>query len=132
MRALLLFVLAFVSAAGARSADIGGWMEQQSRVALVKDDCPQLLQQAARTPSSADNAAQLFYASGLCYLYSAKLTRDTVAAGAWFTKAAELNHPQARRALLALREPAEPHPSAAHCHDLGLGRELCHGGASSQ
>jgi TPR repeat protein len=83
------------------AADIGGWM------------------QAA------------YYASGMCYLVSDKVARDSVAAGAWLTRAVELEHPLARRALNALRESnaAPPlHPNGYHCHELGQGRRLCHGG----
>jgi len=132
MRALLL-ALAFVAAFAARAADIGGWMEQQSRAELPRDDCPALIAEASRTPREAEGAAQRYYASGLCYLHSGKLARDPVAAGAWFTRAAELEHPLAQRALLALREPAAAaHPSGYHCHEFGLGRKLCHGGAPLQ
>jgi TPR repeat protein len=128
----LAFVVSIVMATAAQAADIGGWMEQQSRAELLnkdKDECPELIATAARTPREADNAANHYYASGLCYLYSNKVARDPVAAGAWLTRAAELDHPQARHALLALREPAA-HPTTPHCHDLGLGRKLCHGSAS--
>jgi TPR repeat protein len=124
-------------AATAQAADIGGWMEQKSRTELLnkdKDECAELIAQAARTPPEAVNAAQHYYASGLCYLYSNKVARDPVAAGAWLTRAAELEHPQARRALLMLRESPSTaaDPKTPHCHDLGLGRKLCHGGASVQ
>jgi TPR repeat protein len=130
MRALLSFLL-FAIVAAARAADIGGWFEQQSRNELPRDDCPDLLAQAARTPPETEGAARLYYSGGLCYLYSDKLQRDPVAASAWLTRAAELDHPLARRTLLALREPspaAAPHPTGFHCHDLGDGRQLCHGG----
>jgi TPR repeat protein len=127
----LLLCLAF--AAAAHAADIGGWMEQKSRTELLnKDECPELIAQAARTPREAENAAQHYYASGLCYLYSDKIARDPVAAGAWLARAAELDHPLARRMLLALGESPSTatDPKTPHCHDLGLGRKLCHGGGS--
>ncbi len=126
-RALLLVCLGFASAV--QGADIGGWMQHKDRAALATDQCAELIAQAARTPRSADGAADSYYASGLCYLYSDKIARDPVAAGAWLTRAAELDHPLARRALLALRDDtAGDHAAGSHCHDLGLGRKLCHGG----
>ena len=130
-RALLLVCIGFASAA--QSADIGGWMQHKDRAALPADQCAELIAQAARTPRSADGAADSYYASGLCYLYSDKVARDPVAASAWLTRAADLDHPLARRALLAPRDnAADDHPRGDHCHDLGLGRKLCHGSASSR
>ncbi len=108
-------------------------MQHKSRTDLAVDDCSELIAQAARTEPKTDGAAQSYYAGGLCYLYSDKIGRDPVAASAWLTRAAELEHPLARRALLALRENTpSAHPSGYHCHDLGLGRKICHGSAVSQ
>jgi TPR repeat protein len=135
MRPLHTLMLCLGLAATAQAADIGGWMEQKSRNELLsKDECAELIAQAARTPPEAVNAAQHYYASGLCYLYSDKVARDPVAAGAWLARAAELEHPQARRALIMLRESpsAATDPKTPHCHDLGLGRKLCHGSTSVQ
>jgi TPR repeat protein len=116
-------------ASAAHSADIGGWMQHKDRAALPVDQCAELIAQAARTPRTADGAADSYYASGLCYLYSEKIARDPVAAGAWLARAAEQGHPLAKRALLALRDnAADDHAPGGHCHDLGLGRKLCHGG----
>lgn len=132
LRSLLLLSLGL--AVTAHAADIGGWMEQKSRAELQnKDECAELIAQAARTPRDAENAAHHYYASGLCYLYSSKVARDPVAASAWLARAAELDHPQARHALLMLRESPSTttDPKTPHCHDLGLGRKLCHGGASA-
>ncbi len=125
-RAWLLLVVA----ASAQAADIGGWMEQQSRAALPRDDCPEILNLAALAPRESEHAAAHYYAAGLCYLASDKVPRDKVAAAAWFTKAADLDHPLARRALLALRDESAAliHPAGWHCHELGRGRRLCHGG----
>jgi len=124
-RALALFALA----SSANAADIGGWMEQQSRTALPKDECPEILQLAALAPRESEHAAAHYYAAGLCYLASDKVPRDKVAAAAWLGKAVELEHPLARRALLTLRDETAPplHPAGWHCHELGLGRRLCHG-----
>lgn len=129
--ALVLVCLGLASAA--QGADIGGWMQHKERAAVPADPCAELIAQAARTPRQADGAADSYYASGLCYLYSDKVARDPVAASAWLTRAADLDHPLARRALLSLRDntPDDRAPGS-HCHDLGLGRKLCHGGASSQ
>jgi TPR repeat protein len=126
------FVPVLVAIATARAADIGGWYEQQSRAELPRDECPELIALAARTPPDAEGAARLYYAGGLCYLYSDKLQRDPVAAAAWLARAGKLGHPLARRTLLALQEPtpaAAMHSATFHCHDLGEGRKLCHGGA---
>jgi TPR repeat protein len=130
-RAVVLVCLDFASAA--QGADIGGWMQHKDRAVLPADPCAELIARAARTPRNADGAADSYYASGLCYLYSDKVERDPVAAEAWLSRAAELDHPQARRTLLALREhtPGD-HAAGSHCHDLGLGRKLCHGGPSPQ
>ena len=128
-----VFLVSIGFAGAAHGADIGGWMQHKDRAGLPGDQCAELIAQAARTPRSADGAADSYYASGLCYLYSDKVARDPVAAGAWLTRAAELDHPLARRALLALRDNApDDHPLGGHCHDLGRGRKLCHGSASSQ
>lgn len=133
MRRALLATALLLTSAATVGADIGGWMEHKSRSELASsdDDCPALIAQAERTASSAEGAAQSYYASGQCLLHgSGKVARDPMAAGAWFARAAELDHPLARRALLALRGPARAaHPAGYHCHELGLGRRLCHGGA---
>ncbi len=139
----LFFTVIIAAASASHAADIGGWMEQKSRSDLLIDECPEIVALAAQSSQAliglppqrvrleAEGAAQLYYASGMCYLLSNKLGRDSVAAGAWLTRAAELDHPLARRALLALREPNVPlHPPGPHCHDLGQGRQLCHGGAA--
>lgn len=99
-----------------------------------RDDCTEIIGIATRTPRDAETAAESYYAGGMCYLVSDKVARDTVAASAWLERAAELDHPLARRALLSLREPnpAPLHAAGYHCHDLGLGRKLCHGGPLKQ
>ncbi len=128
-----LLSVGFVALTGAQAADIGGWMQHKDRAALPVDQCAALIAQAARTPRQADGAAHDYYASGLCYLYSDTIARDPVAANAWLARAAELDHPLARHALLSLRDdPPSAHPADHHCHDLGLGRKICHGGAVPQ
>ena len=130
--ARLLLLIALTVLPCAEAADIGGWMQHKSRTDLPVDECTEWIAQASRTPSNAEDAAQRYYASGLCYLHSDKIGRDTVAASAWLIRAAELEHPLARRALIALREsPPTAHPAGYHCHDLGLGRKVCHGGPVS-
>jgi TPR repeat protein len=116
----------------ANGADIGGWMQHQARIdTAARDDCIQRIADAGRIARDAGGAAQHYYQAGVCYLHSDSVARDAVAANAWLTRAAELDHPLARRALLALRDDADPraHPAGYHCHELGLGRRLCHGGA---
>ncbi|HET9977653.1 MAG TPA: hypothetical protein VFQ20_09470 [Burkholderiaceae bacterium] len=102
MRALLLFVT-LACGLPTPAADIGGWIEQQQRQRLTRDDCAELPARAARIAPDAPEAAEVWYATGLCYLDGERLKRDPVAAAAWFGKAADLGHPLARRALLALR-----------------------------
>jgi TPR repeat protein len=132
MRRLALFACISLATA-AQAADIGGWMQHKSRTDLPVDECSELIAQASRTEPTAEGAAHSYYASGMCYLYSDRLGRDTVAASAWLTRAAELEHPLARRALLSLRESASAaHAAGYHCHELGLGRKICHGGAVQQ
>ena len=132
MRCLALLVCIGLASA-AQAADIGGWMQHKSRTDLPVDECTELIAQASRTAPQADGAAHSYYASGMCYLYSDRIGRDAVAASAWLTRAAELEHPLARRALLFLRDSAPPaHAAGYHCHELGLGRKICHGGAVQQ
>jgi hypothetical protein len=145
MRWRLLSCTLVVVACHAHGADIGGWMEHKSRADLLIDECPEIVALASQTAQAllgvpparvrreAEGAAALYYASGMCYLVSDKVGRDSVAASAWLTRAAELEHPLARRALLSLRDAGTlPHAAGYHCHELGLGRRLCHGGTATQ
>lgn len=86
----------------AQAADIGGWMDQKARNDLLIDECTELPALAARTLRDAPNAAQIYYATGVCYLESSKLPRDPVAAAAWLRRAAVLGHVQARQVLRSL------------------------------
>jgi len=134
MPGLRLLCCSIVVAAGtASAADIGGWMQHKASIeTAARDDCGERIAQAARTLRDAEGAAQHYFQAGACYLHSNSVARDTVAASAWFERAAELDHPLARRALLGLRDntaAASTHPPGYHCHELGLGRRLCHGAA---
>jgi TPR repeat protein len=108
-RNLLLAVL-LLPCTLAHAADIGGWMAQNNNKAgadnLLIDDCADLPTLAARTPRHAPNAAQLYYATGICYLESDKLGRNPAAAAGWLRAAADLGHLQARQVLLSL--PPKP------------------------
>jgi TPR repeat protein len=136
MRWRCCFLGLIIVTGAAHAADIGGWMQHQSRIETQqRDDCPEIIAIAARTPREDTTAAAAYYAGGMCYLVSDKVARDDVAATAWLTRAVELDHPLARRALIALRETnATPplHPAGFHCHELGQGRRLCHGGSVLQ
>jgi TPR repeat protein len=121
-----LFTL-FAACTSASAADIGGWMQQQDRAQSGVDglSCAQLATRATQ-----ENSALAAYQAALCYLQGQDA--DALAAKAWLARAAELNHLPAHRMLNAmLRAEAAQHPSAAHCHDLGEGRQLCHGGQGS-
>jgi TPR repeat protein len=121
-----LFAL-LTACTAASAADIGGWMQQQERVQTNPDSlsCTQL---AALAHSEA--SAQAAYRTALCYLHGSEA--DPVAAKAWLSKAAEQNHLPAHRMLTALqRAQAAQHPPTPHCHALGEGRQLCHGGQAS-
>jgi TPR repeat protein len=107
-----LFIIALLSCTlvnTARAADIGGWMAQnKANGNLLIDECADLPTLAAQTPRHAPNAAQVYYATGVCYLESSKLPRDPVAAAAWLRRAAHLGHAQARQLLLSLPPATVP------------------------
>jgi TPR repeat protein len=121
-----IVVIACSASSASYAADIGGWMTQQERAQQSSDgvSCAQLAARASR-----DASPQTTYQTALCYLQGDEA--DPVAAKAWLTKAAELNHLPAHRMLSAMQAAqAGRHPASAHCHDLGEGRQLCHGGAA--
>lgn len=90
----------------------------------MEDGCQRRIANAVKS-----QAAQAQFEAGLCYLYGSGVAQDRVAAQAWLEKAAAQNHLHARRTLTALANIENaPHPPAHHCHDLGYGRQLCHGG----
>jgi hypothetical protein len=109
------------------AADIGGWFAEQQKAgaqsASTPDACPTVVARAA-----ADATAASAYEAALCYLQSD--APDLVAAKAWLAQASTLNHLQARRMLHSLQiAEAALHSPLRHCHDLGEGRQICHGGA---
>jgi hypothetical protein len=114
-----------------RAADVGGFFADQQKaqaIAASKDaaavTCAETI---ARAP--ADGAALAAYRAGLCYLQADR--PDLLAAKAWLVRSAELDFMPAHRLLRSLSmAEAQPHVAAPHCHDLGEGRQLCHGGAS--
>jgi TPR repeat protein len=110
------------------AADIGGWFAEQQKAgaqsASNPDACPHVIARAA-----ADATAAGAYHAALCYLQGE--SPDVVAAKAWLARASELNHLPAHRLLHALRmAEAASHGPVPHCHDLGEGRQICHGGAA--
>ncbi len=125
-RALLCAALA---PAMASAADVGGFFADQQKaqaVAATRDAAATCAETIARAPT--DGTALAAYRAGLCYLQAKQ--PDALAAKAWLARAAELNFMPAHRLLRSLLiAEAQPHLAAAHCHDLGEGRQLCHGGA---
>lgn len=113
----------------ALAADVGGWYADQQKAAAreaaapAASTCPQVLVRAA-AQTTAINA----YHAAHCYLQAE--APDLVAARAWLTRSAELNFLPAHRLLRALAiAEAGAHQAGRHCHDLGQGRQICHGGA---
>jgi TPR repeat protein len=113
----------------AAAADIGGFFADQQKAQAIAAEagaeptCPQLIARAA-----SDGSALAAYRAGLCYLQAEQ--PDMLAAKAWLARAAELGFMPAHRLLRSvLAAEAGPHAGAPHCHSLGEGRELCHGGA---
>jgi hypothetical protein len=111
-----------------QAADIGGWFAEQQRVSVqaaaqpASGGCAQVIGHA-----TADPTAIKAYHAALCYLQADSL--DLVAAKAWWARAADLKSPPAVRLLRALQAVEEgPHSNVPHCHDLGEGRQVCHGG----
>lgn len=117
-------------AQAASGADVGGWFAEQQKTAAAQaagqgaPSCPQAVARAAADPTALNS-----YQAAHCYLQGD--APDLVAARAWLARSAEMNFPPAHRLLraLALAE-AGAHAGQRHCHDLGEGRQLCHGGAA--
>jgi hypothetical protein len=109
----------------ARPADIGGWMGQRAQPpqpAIDGPACERALAQSREATSGED-----FYHLALCQLNRAPA--DPGSARAWLDRAVAKDHLPAYR-LLHLLGATEPASVAAtrHCHDLGAGQRLCHGG----
>jgi TPR repeat protein len=114
----------------ATAADVGGFFADQQKAqatAVAKDAAASCAETIARAPT--DGSALAAYRAGLCYLQAEQ--PDVLAAKAWLARSAELDFMPAHRLLRSLlMAEAQPHLAAAHCHDLGEGRQLCHGGAA--
>jgi hypothetical protein len=124
--ALLLGVLALPC----HAADVGGWYADQQKAAAMAatkaqdDGCPQLIARAA-----SDDSSLAAYRAALCYLQAE--TPDVVAAKAWLSRSADAGFMPAHRMLRALLlAEAGAHSTAPHCHALGEGQQICHGGTT--
>lgn len=113
----------------AAAADIGGFFADQQKAQAIAADkgaepsCPQVIASAA-----ADGSALAAYRAGLCYLQADQ--PDMLAAKAWLSRSADMGFMPAHRLLRSLLiAEAGPHGGAPHCHPLGEGRQLCHGGS---
>jgi TPR repeat protein len=110
------------------AADIGGFYADQQKAretaaAKGEDNCPQWIARAAK-----DDSALASYRAALCYLQADPA--DAVAAKAWLARSTEQGFMPAQRLLRAmLIAEAGVHAPARHCHPLGDGQQLCHGGA---
>ena len=112
------------------AADVGGWYADQQKASAMAaakagdDACPQVISRAA-----ADASALAAYRAALCYLQSE--TADAVAAKAWLTRSADAGFMPAHRVLRSLLiAEAGAHSATPHCHALGEGQQICHGGAA--
>lgn len=120
-----LVAIAAATSLCTHAADIGGFMADRLKPPAPSgpNECAQVIRQAA-AEATAINA----YRAALCYLHGE--TPDTLAATAWLERSAQLQFLPADRLLRKLQAAqAAPHSTVAHCHDLGEGRQLCHGGA---
>jgi TPR repeat protein len=113
----------------ALAADVGGWFAEQQRAEAQaasnqgKQSCAQVIARAAR-----DATAIGAYEAAHCYLQADPA--DLVAAKAWLSRSAEMNFLPAQRLLRSLlAAESGAHAALPHCHDLGEGRQICHGGA---
>ncbi len=112
----------------AAAADIGGYLaDQQKALAMMatkatSDACPDVIARAAT-----DTSALAAYRAALCYLQAE--TPDVVAGKAWLGRASDAGFMPAHRLLRQLLiAEAGVHSAIAHCHNLGEGQQLCHGG----
>ncbi len=112
------------------SADVGGWYSDQQKAAAAAaakasdDACPQVISRAAT-----DTSALAAYRAALCYLQAE--TPDVVAAKAWLGRSADAGFMPAHRLLRSLLiAEAGAHGTTPHCHELGEGQRICHGGTA--
>lgn len=113
-----------------RAADVGGYLADQQKARAMaaekasSDACPQLIARA-----TTDASALAAYRAALCYLQAD--TPDVVAAKAWLARSSDAGFMPAHRLLrnLLIAE-AGMHSTTAHCHTLGEGQQLCHGGST--
>lgn len=110
------------------AADVGGWYADQQKAAAMAatkasdDACPQLISRA-----TSDTSALSAYRAALCYLQAE--TPDVVAAKAWLGRSADAGFMPAHRLLRSLLvAEAGAHSATPHCHELGEGQQICHGG----
>jgi TPR repeat protein len=129
--ALAALVATWLLPPRAHAADIGGYLaDQQKARALAAEKasseaCPQLIARAAT-----DDTALAAYRAAVCYLQAE--TPDVVAAKAWLARASEGGFMPAQRLLRSLLlAEAGVHSPIAHCHVLGEGQQLCHGGTAA-
>jgi hypothetical protein len=127
----LALACAALASGQAFAADVGGWFADQQKAAAqesaspIAASCPQVVARAATDPTALGA-----YHAAHCYLQAN--APDLVAARAWLTRSAEMNFPPAHRLLRALQAAEDgSHSSVRHCHDLGEGRQICHGGGSA-
>lgn len=112
------------------AADVGGWYADQQKAAAIAaakasdDACPQPIARA-----TTDTSALAAYRAALCYLQAQ--TPDVVAAKAWFARSADAGFMPAHRVLRSLLiAEAGAHSAVPHCHELGEGQQICHGGTN--
>ena len=125
----LALAWAAVGSSATFAADVGGWFAEQQKVATqaamapAASSCPQVVARAAADPTAVGA-----YHAAFCYLQAD--SPDLVAAKAWLARSAEMDFLPAQRLLRSLlAAEAGAHSAARHCHDLGEGRQICHGGA---
>jgi len=112
------------------AADFAGWYADQQKAGAVAaatgndDACPQVISRATTEPSALGA-----YRAALCYLQAE--TADVVAAKAWLARSADAGFMPADRLLRSLlAAEAGVHSATPHCHVIGEGQQLCHGGAA--
>jgi hypothetical protein len=130
IRRVVLF--AVIGSSPSLAADVGGWYAEQQKAASraaqapAAASCPEVIARAA-----ADATGPAAYQAASCYLQSDP--PDLVAAKAWLARSAQTNYLPAQRLLRSLlAAEADANATTRHCHDLGEGRQVCHGGAPAR